>query len=97
MKAAPRGFGLVASVALHGFVVAALIFWPMLEDFSTDQAEAQGIAVKQQTVTRPQSVDGHGIVADLHGPGQRACVLAKANPEAVPGRQRIAQGQHLHG
>jgi periplasmic protein TonB len=45
VKAAPRGFGLVASVALHGFVVAALIFWPMLEDFSTDQAEAQGIAV----------------------------------------------------
>ena len=45
MKAAPRGFGLGASLALHGVVAALLILWPVLEEFSADQAEAQGIAV----------------------------------------------------
>lgn len=45
MKAAPRGFGLGASVTLHGLVAALLIFWPVAEEFSADQAEAQGVAV----------------------------------------------------
>ena len=45
MKAAPRGFGLGASLTLHGLVAALLIFWPVAEEFSADQAEAQGIAV----------------------------------------------------
>ncbi|MCA3418475.1 MAG: energy transducer TonB [Roseomonas sp.] len=45
MKAAPRGFGLGASVTLHGLVAALLILWPVVEEFSADQAEAQGIAV----------------------------------------------------
>ncbi|MFO0155650.1 MAG: energy transducer TonB [Alphaproteobacteria bacterium] len=45
MKAAPRGFGLGASVTLHGLVAALLILWPVIEEFSADQAEAQGIAV----------------------------------------------------
>ena len=45
MKAAPRGFGLGASLTLHGLVAALLILWPVIEEFSADQAEAQGIAV----------------------------------------------------
>jgi protein TonB len=45
VKAAPRGFGLGASVTLHGLVAALLILWPVIEEFSADQAEAQGIAV----------------------------------------------------
>ncbi len=45
MKAAPSGFGLGASVTLHGLVAALLILWPVAEEFSADQAEAQGIAV----------------------------------------------------
>jgi protein TonB len=45
VKAAPRGFGLGASLTLHGLVAALLIFWPVAEEFSADQAEAQGIAV----------------------------------------------------
>lgn len=45
MKGAPRGFGLGASLALHGVVAALLLLWPVLEEFSADQAEAQGIAV----------------------------------------------------
>ena len=45
MRAAPRGIGLGASLALHGLVAALLILWPVAEEFSTDQAEAQGIAV----------------------------------------------------
>ena len=45
MKAAPRGFGLGASLMLHGLVAALLILWPVAEEFSADQAEAQGIAL----------------------------------------------------
>lgn len=45
MRAAPRGFGLFASVALHGAIAALLILWPAAEELSGDQAEAQGIAV----------------------------------------------------
>ncbi|MCA3421889.1 MAG: energy transducer TonB [Roseomonas sp.] len=45
MKAVPRGFGLGASVTLHGLVAALLILWPVVEEFSADQAEAQGIAL----------------------------------------------------
>jgi protein TonB len=45
VKAAPRGFGLGASLTLHGLVAALLIFWQVAEEFSADQAEAQGIAV----------------------------------------------------
>ncbi len=45
MRAAPRGFGLGASLALHGLVAALLILWPVAEEFSADQAEAQGIAL----------------------------------------------------
>ena len=45
MSAAPRGFGLVASVALHGVIAALLILWPAAEELSTDQAEAQGVSV----------------------------------------------------
>jgi protein TonB len=45
MKAAPRGFGLGASLTLHGLVAALLILWPVIEEFSADQAEAHGIAV----------------------------------------------------
>ncbi|MCA3389320.1 MAG: energy transducer TonB [Roseomonas sp.] len=45
MKAAPSGFGLGASVTLHGLVAALLILWPVIEEFSADQAEAQGIAL----------------------------------------------------
>ena len=45
MKAAPRGFGLVASVALHGVIAALLILWPAAEELSGDQAEAQGVSV----------------------------------------------------
>jgi len=40
-----RGFGLGASLALHGVVAALLILWPVVEEFSADQAEAQGVAV----------------------------------------------------
>ena len=45
MKAAPRGLGLFASVALHGVIAALLILWPAAEELSTDQAEAQGVSV----------------------------------------------------
>ncbi|MCA3276322.1 MAG: energy transducer TonB [Roseomonas sp.] len=45
MKAAPSGFGLVASVALHGVIAALLILWPAPEELSGDQTEAQGVAV----------------------------------------------------
>ena len=45
MSAAPRGFGLVASVALHGVIAALLILWPAAEELSGDQAEAQGVSV----------------------------------------------------
>jgi protein TonB len=45
VKAVPRGFGLGASVTLHGLVAALLILWPVIEEFSADQAEEQGIAV----------------------------------------------------
>lgn len=45
MKAAPRGFGLFASVALHGAIAALLILWPAAEELSGDQAEAQGVSV----------------------------------------------------
>ncbi|MCA3308168.1 MAG: energy transducer TonB [Roseomonas sp.] len=45
MKAAPSGFGLVASVALHGVIAALLILWPAPEELSGDQAEAQGVSV----------------------------------------------------
>ena len=45
MKAAPRGFGLGASLALHGLVAALLILSPVIEEFSADQAADQGIAV----------------------------------------------------
>lgn len=45
MKAAPRGFGLFASVALHGVIAALLILWPAAEELSGDQAEAQGVSV----------------------------------------------------
>ena len=45
MKAAPSGFGLVASVALHGVIAALLILWPAAEELSGDQAEAQGVSV----------------------------------------------------
>jgi len=45
VKAAPRGFGLLASVALHGVIAALLILWPVVEELSGDPAEAQGVAV----------------------------------------------------
>ena len=45
MKAAPRGFGLGASLTLHGLVAALLILWPVAEELSGDPAEAQGVAV----------------------------------------------------
>ena len=45
MKAAPRGFGLLASVALHLVMAALLVLWPVAEEFSADQTQAQGIAV----------------------------------------------------
>ncbi|MCA3366442.1 MAG: energy transducer TonB [Roseomonas sp.] len=45
MKAPPRGFGLIFSVALHGVVAALLVLWPVAEELSGDQAEAQGVAV----------------------------------------------------
>ena len=45
MKAAPRGFGLLASVALHGVIAALLILWPVVEELSGDPAEAQGVSV----------------------------------------------------
>ena len=45
MSAAPRGFGLFASVALHGLIAALLILWPAAEELSGDQAEAQGVSV----------------------------------------------------
>ena len=45
MRVAPRGFGLVASVALHGVIAALLILWPAAEELSGDQAEAQGVSV----------------------------------------------------
>ena len=45
MKAAPRGFGLFASVALHGVIAALLILWPAAEELAGDQAEAQGVSV----------------------------------------------------
>jgi len=45
VSAAPRGFGLFASVALHGAVAALLILWPAAKELSGDQAEAQGVSV----------------------------------------------------
>ena len=45
MRAAPRGLGLFASVALHGAIAALLILWPAAEELSGDQAEAQGVSV----------------------------------------------------
>jgi protein TonB len=45
VRAAPRGFGLFASVALHGVIAAMLILWPAAEELSGDQAEAQGVSV----------------------------------------------------
>jgi len=45
VRAAPRGFGLFASVALHGAIAALLILWPAAEELSGDQAEAQGVSV----------------------------------------------------
>jgi periplasmic protein TonB len=45
VREAPRGFGLFASVALHGLIAALLILWPAAEELSGDQAEAQGVSV----------------------------------------------------
>ncbi|MGI9128838.1 MAG: energy transducer TonB [Roseomonas sp.] len=45
MRSAPRGFGLFASVTLHGLLATLLILWPAAEHLSGDLAEAQGIAV----------------------------------------------------
>jgi protein TonB len=45
VRATSRGFGLGASLALHGAVVALLVLWSAAEEFSGDQAEAQGVAV----------------------------------------------------
>jgi protein TonB len=45
VRGAPRGFGLFASVALHGLIAALLILWPAAEELSGDQAEAQGVSV----------------------------------------------------
>jgi protein TonB len=45
VKAAPRGFGLGASVTLHGLIAALLVLWPVAKEFSADEAEAQDIAL----------------------------------------------------
>ena len=76
MKAAPRGFGLFASVALHGVVVAALILWPMLEDFSADQVAAQGIAVIYEGAPEIGTVESPAAPPEI--------AAAPPSPEAPP-------------
>ncbi len=45
MSLAPRGFGIGASLVLHGLVAALLFLWPAIEEYSSDHAADQGIAV----------------------------------------------------
>jgi protein TonB len=45
VRAAPRGFGIGASLVLHGLVAALLFLWPAIEEYSSDHAADQGIAV----------------------------------------------------
>ncbi|MCA3414009.1 MAG: energy transducer TonB [Roseomonas sp.] len=45
MRLVRRGFGIGASLVLHGLVAALLILWPAIEEYSSDHAADQGIAV----------------------------------------------------
>lgn len=45
MKAAPRGVGLAASLALHGLVAALLILWPVTEETAGRADEPEGLAI----------------------------------------------------
>ncbi|MCA3271807.1 MAG: energy transducer TonB [Roseomonas sp.] len=45
MRLVPRGFGIGASLVLHGLVAVLLILWPAIEEYSSDHAADQGIAV----------------------------------------------------
>ena len=89
MKAAPRGFGLVASVALHGVIAALLILWPAPEELSGDQAEAQGIAVIYEGA--PEI----GVVESPAAPPELAALPPAPEvpppPPFVPPPQRIAE------
>jgi len=65
VSAAPRGFGLVASVALHGVIAALLILWPAAEHLSGDQAEAQGIAVIYEGAPEVRMVESPAAPPEL--------------------------------
>ena len=45
MSLVRRGFGIGASLVLHGLVAVLLILWPAIEEYSSDHAADQGIAV----------------------------------------------------
>ncbi|MCA3287849.1 MAG: energy transducer TonB [Roseomonas sp.] len=45
MRLVRRGFGIGASLVLHGLVAALLFLWPAIEEYSSDHAADQGIAV----------------------------------------------------
>jgi protein TonB len=45
VKAAPRGFGLVVSLMLHGVLGALLLLWPTAEKFLLGEAEPEGLAI----------------------------------------------------
>ena len=89
MKAASRGFGLGASVALHGVVAALLILWPAAEHLSGDLAEAQGIAVIYEGA--PEI----GVVESPAAPPEIAAAPPAPEvpppPPFVPPPQRIAE------
>ena len=75
MKAAPRGFGLLASVALHGVVAALLILWPVAEEFSANQTQAQGVAVIYEGAPEV------GVVESPAAPPELAAVPPAPEPD----------------
>ena len=89
MRAAPRGFGLFASAALHGAIAALLVLWPAAEELSGDQAEAQGIAVIYEGA--PEI----GVVESPAAPPELAALPPAPEvpppPPFVPPPQRIAE------
>jgi protein TonB len=89
VRGAPRGFGLFASLALHGAVAALLSLWPAAEELSGDQAEAQGVSVIYEGAPEV------GVVESPAAPPEIAAAPPAPEvpppPPFVPPPQRIAE------
>lgn len=76
MKAAPRGVGLVASLALHGLVAALLILWPVTEELAGRADEPEGLAIIYEGT---QEAEG-----DATPPAPQEVAEAPPVPDAPP-------------